>query len=299
MKRIITIITVAFLPAFILSAEDYLPDIPFNAPSGISTYVFGPNAFPVPDIVKDTEGKLNIELYGSYFSGFLTSQRDHTANIDFKVRVPLWTDRANLCIWGQFESYWDNPMVREARNVDPGQALHDSKMGDIYFSVDMKVLRERKYIPSLVVRAACKSASGGDFPRARYYDSPGYFFDACFAKVFNISNLNGRGNFKIGIAASAGFLCWQVDKSRQNDAIMYGAGVSTKHEWVNLNLDLSGYVGWKKEHDTPMTITLRVDAIPGKMFSPFLIYRHGFVDWPFDQISFGVQCKLNILRNQK
>ena len=101
--------------------------------------------------------------------------------------------------------------------------------GDVYVSTDIQLLKARKFTPDITLRAAIKTASGGSFEKARYYDNPGYFFDMSVGKSLYF----GKGKtfpyadatdakMELRFAGSAGFLCWQTDNGRQNDAVMYG-----------------------------------------------------------------------------
>ena len=267
-------------------AQGLLPYNPEDSPTWISTEYFGPNAFPVPDMVKSTTGRLEVEFNGTSGFGYISSaSTDRTQSVDFRARIPLWTDRVNFCIWGQiYEWYQDTPEVRAIRRVSPDEPLNGGQAGDLYFSIDVRVLNEKAAAPCLTLRAACKSASGGQYTRARYYDCPGYFFDVCASKGWAVGE-----NSAIRIAATTGFLCWQVDNGRQNDAVMYGASAAIHTVPVNVSADFGGYAGWKNEGDRPMTLKLRADILPEKAVSPFVQYQHGFGDWPFDQMKAGVR----------
>jgi len=264
-----------------------------TGPSELSPKYFGPNAFPVPDMVKCTAGKLQIEVGATGALGWLTPATDKTVSADFSIRVPLWTDRVNFCFWGQaYEWYWDNPQTRAARGVSPEEPLSGNLLGDYYFSVDALILRETEKRPAITLRAACKTAMGGQYARARFYDVPGYFFDACIAKDFKVGE-----KVSLGVAASAGFMCWQVRVAgNQDDAFMYGLALGLKSKPVNFSADWGGYIGWRNNGDKPMTLKLRADFIPDYFVSPFIAYQRGFMDWPFDQFKLGVRFSVKILR---
>ena len=93
------------------------------------------------------------------------------------------------------------------------------------------------------------------------------------------------------IALSGGFLCWQTDNGRQNDAVMYGALASLAAGPVMLKVQYGGYVGWERDGDCPMT--LRADL--GWSFGDFIIktgWQSGFRDWPFNQFRVGLEYRL-------
>ena len=53
------------------------------------------------------------------------------------------------------------------------------------------------------------------------------------------------GGVSLTAALTAGFLCWQVDNGRQNDAVMYGAALGVRSPYVDFAVDYGGYTGWK------------------------------------------------------
>jgi hypothetical protein len=155
--------------------------------------------------------------------------------------------------------------------------------GDIYVSTEFQPLVHGQHGIDMTVRAVLKSASGDRYEYARYYDSPGYFFDATFGRGFALSE-----KVVARIALSGGFLCWQTDNGRQNDAVMYGALASLAAGPASLKVQYGGYVGWERDGDCPMT--LRADlAWAFRDMSLTAGWQMGFQDWPFQQLRIGVQ----------
>lgn len=288
MKRIGTIIFSALLTiAASAQRPDCLPQPVLGNPSGTAPYFFGPSAFPVPDMLKNTTGRFSFQLNGAYSAGHLAATQDHTATLGFRIVAPLWTDRANLSVYGQMhEWYWDTPEVRAMRRVSPEYALNDHCSGDVYFSVDMRILQERRAVPCLTLRAALKSASGDDYEKARFYDSPGYFFDACATKTL----LFRHGGFfqSVSASVSGGFICWQTDIGCQNDALMYAGSVELDTRLFDASVELGGYHGREKYYDSPVTCKFRVEFLKGGTVSPMLQYQLGLKDWPFNQFMLGL-----------
>ena len=76
--------------------------VPIDKPNlrettGIAPAYFGPNAFPVPDMLDGrVQKQLRVEIAGDGYFGF---QGDKTADAFARVYVPLFTDRVNLTIW--------------------------------------------------------------------------------------------------------------------------------------------------------------------------------------------------------
>ena len=262
------------------------PDL--GTPSLVAPGYFGPNAFPVPDMLDGTTSSdLRVELYGD---GFLCSMAgnptdDITLDLFAKATIPLFTDRVNLVIWMPVvEWFRSGPAVNVLRRVqNPDRWISGTDSGDAYVSTDILILDERKRGCGLVLRAALKSASGNSFGTARVYDAPGYFFDVAVGRDI-VKSADGKTVFRT--ALSAGFLCWQTGNGRQNDAVMYGALASLKTGPFKAEVNYGGYVGWEGKGDRPMTLKTKLSWSIGRC-SINAMYQVGFVDWPFHQVRLG------------
>ena len=260
------------------------PDL--SKPTGIAPAYFGPNAFPVPDMLDGrTQSQLRVELAGEGYFGYDGSK---TADIFARVCVPLFTRWANLTVWMPVYGWYEQ---------EDGKG---SGAGDVYLSADIQVLHNEwfhsanaKYIPQMTVRAGLKTASGEQFERRRHYDCPGYFFDLSIGESFYIKDV-----VELRLAGSAGFLCWQTDNARQNDAVMYGLQAQLKHEYFSLLATWGGYVGWERHGDAPMTVKFRA-AGHIKGFEPYIQYQYGIKDYPFHQIRVGLVYNINILKRKE
>ena len=170
--------------------------------------------------------------------------------------------------------------------------LSGHEAGDVYISTDIQLLKARKYTPDIAFRAAFKTASGGSFDKARYFDNPGYWFDLAVGKSLTVKS------WELRLAGSMGFLCWQTDNGRQNDALMYGVQVLVKQEFVSLRATWGGYMGWEKHGDRPMTVKVQV-AGHVKGFEPYVAYQYGIKDYPFHQIRVGLAYHIDILKKRE
>ena len=262
------------------------PDL--GTPSLVAPGYFGPNAFPVPDMLDGTTSSdLRVELYGDGFLCSMTSNPtdDVTFDVFAKATIPLFTDRVNLVIWMPVvEWFRSGPAVNALRRVqNPDRWISGVDSGDAYVSTDILILDERKRGCGLVLRAALKSASGNSFGTARVYDAPGYFFDVAVGRDI-VKSADGKTVFRT--ALSAGFLCWQTGNGRQNDAVMYGALASLKTGPFKAEVNYGGYVGWEGKGDRPMTLKTKLSWSIGRC-SINAMYQVGFVDWPFHQVRLG------------
>lgn len=263
-----------------------------GGPTNITPYYFGPNAFPVPEILDGTEVALRGEMWSDYSRGHLTSDPDQAADLGFKLVVPFWTGRVNLSIWGQFrEWYWDTPSVREIRRVDPSKPLKGNAMGDAYISTDILCLREGLKYPGITLRVAVKTASGDSYSTARYYDSAGYFFDVCLFKNFMWDENAFFPGMKVSVGG--GFLCWQTDNGRQNDATLLAAAVTMYSKVADLKMQVGGYRGWERHHDFPVAFKASITGHAWKYVNPVLRCQVGINDYPFFQVGGGFSITLD------
>ena len=98
----------------------------------------------------------------------------------------------------------------------------------------------------------------------------------------------GHGAFgPVRLAATTGFLCWQTDNGRQNDAVQYGFGAFLTLGDLRASAEWAGYTGWERHGDSPQTLKSRLSYRFGQ-YEPYVFIQHGLHDWPFTQLRFGV-----------
>ena len=284
LNRYILLCTLYSVLCIPLWAEVPIEKPTLSEPTGIAPAYFGPNALPIIDM---SDGLTTRELRAELAcEGYIGYHNNNTVDLFARVHVPLFTRWANLTVWmpvyGWYEQY-------------DGKG---SGAGDVYISTDIQILHNEwfksdkaRYIPQMTLRLGMKTASGEQFERRRHYDCPGYFFDAAIGQTFTM------GPLALRLAGSAGFLCWQTDNSRQNDAVMYGLQANLRHEYVSLQATWGGYVGWERHGDAPMSIKARV-AGHAKGFEPYVQYQYGIKDYPFHQIRVGLVYNVDILKSK-
>lgn len=248
----------------------------------VSPLYFGPNSLPVPDMLDGrVSPKLYAELAGDLHVGFYG---DMTETVSAKVNIPLFTPRVNLTVWMPVIEFYQYTPEALAHFQPREYTESGHQVVNVYVSVDIHVFKERRIMPDISVRAAIITASGDGDEYSRYFDAPGYFFDASVGKSFRL----GEGFFRsVRVAASAGFLCWQVTQTTQNDAVMYGAMATLSTSVAELTCAWQGYSGWIGNGDRPMVLKA-VLAFPVKGFRPLLAYEYGLRDWPFHHFRIGL-----------
>lgn len=252
---------------------------------------FGPNANPVPEFTDATiPSKTTISLMGDYYFG----HGDRTKNGYIKVDIPLLSERVSLKIWSSvMEHYQTTEEVMQNRGASKTSG---SEVGDIYVQTRIRLWKEQKNRPSIILNSTLKTASAKSYDTRRYFDTPGYYFDVEMGKSFFT-----KSSFisEIRLVADAGFLCWETTNSRQDDAPMYGGKVILGNQDWKMENTLSGYWGWKNLKDktygdVPLVYSVKLIK-QTKNLNYFAQYQYGIHDFPYNQIRVGVSFTLSKL----
>lgn len=254
-----------------------------------STAWFGPNANPVPDFTDARiPAKTTVSLMGDYYFGF----GDQTTNGYAKIEIPLLPERISLKIWSTFlEHYQTTAEIMQARG---SSSMSGWEGGDIYVQTRIRLFKEQKNIPSIIINSTLKTASAKTFLTRRYFDTPGYYFDAEIGK-----SIYTKSKFisEIRSVANVGFMCWETTNSAQDDATMYGGKIIIGNKKWKLENTLSGYWGWIHTNarvnptqdygDAPTVYAAKFTIMSGYM-DYFVQYQYGIKDFPFHQIRVGI-----------
>lgn len=295
MKKLSTLILI--LSGLVMGGVEMRSQTPilppdFGIPSLIAPAYFGPNAFPIPDMLDGAVSSgLSVELCYDTFLCTMTDDvtDDVTSDLFARVRVPLFSPRINIVLWMPvIEWFHTTSEINSMRRLPEGSPLSGFDSGDVYASTDIHLLEQGRAGFDLAVRAAMKTASGNSFSTARVYDAPGYFFDVAVGR--DVWTFPDGG---LRLAASTGFLCWQTDNGRQNDAVMYGFMAAGRTGAFSADAAIGGYVGWEGVGDRPMTLKCNVSWSLNR-FTLGLSYQAGLNDWPYHQIRAGVSYSIPI-----
>jgi hypothetical protein len=193
-------------------------------------------------------------------------------------------NKVSLSLWGvPMEWYTTTEAVRNERfsfeEVPQGKAP-----GDLYIATNIQLLRDQKYFPDATLNIVLKTASGGSLYAARYYDTPGYWFDITVGKSIYLPNSFLR---EIRFVGDVGFLCWQTLGGYQNDAVMYGAKINLVTRKIDWETDYSGYMGWVGNGDVPNVLRTKL-IFKHRNWRFFGLYQYGLHDYPYHQVRLGV-----------
>ena len=246
---------------------------------------FGPNAFPVP---KMGDGKVPENLIADAAIEQYFGFGDNATDLNLRVDIPLYPKYVNLAVWMVPVEYYNTSIEvrneRLMRTKDPkGFAV-----GDVYFQTGIQIMRDRPKAPDIMINITLKTASGGPLSAARYYDTPGYFFDATVGKTFTFEKRKHLQS--VSISGRVGFLCWQsirADHAMQDDAVIYGVRVGlTANNW-QYEMDFSGYNGWIHNGDCPMVLRGQVCRNFKRGNSLYVGGLLGFQDYRYFAVSVG------------
>lgn len=258
---------------------------------------FGPNANPVPEFTDARiPAKTTLSLMGDYYFG----HGDQTENGYFKIELPLLPERVSFKIWSTvLENYKVTNQISAERNMLNGTTSGKAN-GDFYVQTRIRILKETTSLPSLILNSTLKTASGTNHLERRYFDTPGYYFDAEIGKSWYT-----KSSFisEIRAVANVGFMCWETEmQSTQDDAPMYGAKIIIGNKNWKLENTLSGYWGWMHTNanfgsdygDAPSVYAAKITKM-NKTINYFVQYQYGIKDFPYNQIRVGVSFTLEKL----
>ena len=262
-----------------------------------STAWFGPNANPVPEFTDATiPAKTTITLTGDYYFG----HGDQTVNGYAKIEFPLIPERVSFKVWSTIlEHYQVTDQVSAQRAMLDGNTSGKAN-GDIYFQTRILLLKETNNAPDIILNTTLKTASGTYQQYRRYFNTPGYYFDAEIGK-----SLHTQSSFisEIRAVVNVGFMCWETERqSTQDDAPMYGGKIIIGNSDWKLENTLSGYWGWMHTNvrygadygDAPMVYAAKITKLT-KNINYFAQYQYGIKDFPYQQIRLGVSFTIDKL----
>ncbi|MDH6358876.1 hypothetical protein [Parabacteroides sp. PF5-9] len=246
---------------------------------------FGPNAFPIPELRSGLVGsRFEAEVRGEYhyYSG------DKTKDLYGRLFLPIVRGRAAIEVSFVYkEDYKMTPETRDERNaVDVTSPI--SYNGDIVVSGLFQLLKSEKWVDAMF-SFNLKTASGGRLCDARFTDAAAYWFDLTLGKNLYQST---NQQFTLRMQGLVGFYCWMTNDMvhRQNDAISYGIGLTGIYRHFTLTSDLSGFHGYEKNGDRPMTLRNHLSYEIKKNIISFR-YNHGMKDRLYDTYSLAyIRC---------
>ena len=240
---------------------------------------FGPNAFPMPEL---RNGSINTrweaELRGEYHS----YTGDRVKDIFMRIFMPVANGIAGFEVsYVLYEYYNTSPETVSERHA-AGTSWKTGAHGDVIISSFYQLLKSDKWM-DIMVEGSLKTASGNRLADARYTDAATYWFNVNIGRDLFVNTSKTTSVRMLGLA---GFYCWMTNDyvHRQNDAIIYSAGISGNHRNLSVDADLTGIYGYKNNGDRPLQLRTKVNyEYRNNILS--LRYKHGMKDCLYDSIS--------------
>ncbi|MDR2471961.1 MAG: hypothetical protein LBD53_00150 [Tannerella sp.] len=240
---------------------------------------FGPNAFPMPELrygyIND---RIEAEIRGEhhYYSG------DRTKDIFARLFIPVADGIAGVEVsFLAYEYYKMSPQTVAERHA-AGTYWEDGAHGDVVVSSFWQLFRSDRWA-DVMLEASLKTASGNRLADARFTDAAAYWFNINAGR--NILKIN---DLEIRMQGFVGFYCWMTNNMvhRQNDAVVYSAGLSAKYRRLSANLDMAGIFGYEDKGDRPLQFRSKIEYEYKRNALSFR-YKHGFKDCLYNTCSIG------------
>ncbi len=257
----------------------------------LSAKYMGPNGMPVPEMNKAmVPENTTLELgFASHYG-----EGDRTKNAFFNTLIKFG-DRAALGVYFvPYETYkMDTITSRYTRNTRDFDG-EGTAVGDVYINSYFQILKEKKARPDLMLNVGIKTASGGNLEAARYTDAPGYYFSLSCGKtfMFNKTYFKSLRPYVLG-----GGYMWQTYRSdyKQDDAILYGIGLTLEGKHIIVDDNLSGYTGYIKNGDQPIVNKTSVTSNFNTFVNARVLFQYGIRDYDYKSIMLSTIFNLNKL----
>jgi hypothetical protein len=228
-----------------------------------------------------TGTRWEVELRGEYHA----YEGDRTKDVYARAFIPVAEGRAGVevsCV--VYEYYRMTQETVEERHA-AGQYWDKGANGDIVVSSFYQLLRSEKWA-DILIEATLKTASGNRLADARYTDAATYWFNLNAGRYLYKSP---DDRYSLRIQGLAGFYCWMTNDivHRQNDAILYTAGVGAVCGNFSFNADIAGFYGYKNNGDRPLQLRTKLNYEYRENILSFR-YGHGMKDSLYD--SFSLAC---------
>jgi hypothetical protein len=255
----------------------------------------GPNALPVPEMDYarvDSFSKVEIGVHSHTMKG------DTAINSYLSFQWTIVPKKVAVKIWGiPTETFRLNNELRDERQIyydDTGWRIIG---GDLWVSTFIQVLKDRKYLPDLVLNYTLKTTTGMVHD-ARYTDAPLNYFYMALGKSYL-----PKKSFidEIRLAALGGFYVWQTNKVEmaQDEGPVFEVGLKIRHKNFWLVNEFGGYRGYDAYSfigalgfNDPLIY--RLSGIKqGKIIDWKIEYNTGWQDYNYNTFKFEVAYRFN------
>ena len=243
---------------------------------------FGPNALPVPELY---DGRVPLKNQAEVSTDVFWGYGDQTQSLSIRLVYAAIPGKLTLSGWGVLaEHYLTTDSVRNFRASQVENPNETVLIGDFYLSTLIGLLQEKRWQPDLNLEIVLKTSSSKTSASARYFDTPGYYFNLTAGKSFHFK---GSLLDELRFVGNYGFLCYQLNQEHQNDAPLFGGKMLLKAGKWTIESGIHGYSGWLEQGDKPLVLRGKLNFKAGPA-NVFLQYQHAFRDYPFRRLQTGV-----------
>jgi len=280
---IVILFTAFFSRAFSQDHQWWADNVQWDGKSHWSTYIIsmprylGPNALPIPEQCwgkVPVRSSLGWELQGHFMEG------DRTANAVLRGVYSVTPGKIALeAIWIPAEYAVVSHERKTERKVF--HRFYDRRWatGDVYVQTTLQLFKGGEK-EGFMLRIGQRMPASNMQGAARFTDAPGFYSD--LSKSMELG-----GDWCL--AGMAGVYIWQTnrDDQFQNDALLFGAGLSRSFGPVQMDLSFRGYLGYMGRGDDPLAATARI-LFSGERWNGLITLQQGFLDLRYTTLSFGV-----------
>lgn len=270
-------------------------NVQWDNQSSWTTYInfkpryLGPNALPIPELSGgEVPSKSFISIEGQ--SHFMKG--DHTCNNWVRGLYEVMPGRIALEImWIPTEYSVVSHELKTERNVFWRFYNNRWASGDVFLQTYLQLIKSESRKMGLMLRMGHRLPSSTMLGAARFTDAPGYYFDLSSA-------LKMPNRFRL--ITMAGFYVWHTNSvdHYQNDAFLFGVGLTRNFGALNIEANFRGYLGYMGNGDDPLAAALTGTYNRGE-WQWRLGVQQGFLDLRYTSVNVGAKRFLNLNPSSK
>ena len=239
----------------------------------------GPNALPIPDLAG---GVAPVRHSFAFDTQVHTQSGDRTLNPLLKATYAAVPGKIGFDI--QFlpiEFFNTSHQLKTTRHVFHTFYHTRHATGDTYFQTYLQLLNRPRHLADVLLRIGYRFPPSNQVGAARFTDTPGYYFDLSSGIPLSPT---------ARVHAMSGFYVWQTNDPQhaQNDAFLWGAGMTFSPGRWNLDLHIRSYLGYLKNGDDPIVGRLSASFQTNRTRWQWLI-QQGLHDYSYTSLSLGFQ----------
>jgi hypothetical protein len=270
-------------PEWWKAVHDYNPDKSWYQYMTYTSAYFGPNALPVPETY---DGRIPVKHQFEISTDVFWGYGDQTQSFSARLVYAAIPGKLTISSWGVLaEHYRTTDAIRDLRASqveDPEEILF---LGDFYISTMIGLLQEKHWQPDLNLELVLKTASSKTATNARYFNTPGYYFNLTAGKSIHFL---GSPFEELRFVGNVGFLCYQLNQEDQDDAPLFGGKMLLNIGSWTIETGINGYSGWLNQGDKPSVLRGKFNYKSGSA-TFFLQYQHALKDYPYKRLQTGVR----------